>query len=260
MPVDVNYWTDGNKYRVKVMDDVVVYLKRTDSTIYIGKLGSNTHLISRKLDTTSSAKFFVDIQKSNTDYLVVVAHETTWSNMNSGNRYVWFYKVSGNSASLITYLRNSGSSSGDDKNFHNVACSPNTQKCYAESTNRDYYTGDNWIYMTQYTVNLAGSSVLKGAKRKSCGDSYGEAKHMAVSNDDIALVCNGGVYVYSHGDYPSAHLTISKSPEFAEFSPDGKKLLLSFYNDQGSEQYMEVYRISDGVCLVGPDQGCTNSL
>ena len=57
LPVDVNYWTDVYKYRVKVMDDVVVYHKRTDSTIYIGKLGSNTHLISRKLDTTSSAKF-----------------------------------------------------------------------------------------------------------------------------------------------------------------------------------------------------------
>ena len=81
---------------------------------------------------------------------------------------------------------------------------------------------------------------------------------MAVSNMRIAFVCNGGVYVYRHTNYPSAELTISKSPEIAEFSPDGNKLLLSFYNDQGSEQYMEVYSIPEGVCLVGP--GCTNSL
>ena len=84
---------------------------------------------------------------------------------------------------------------------------------------------------------------------------------LAISNSHVAYVCYSQVHVYAHGSNsgkPTSVRTIAENPKFVKFSPDGSKLLLSFTSDQGADQYMKVYKISDGTCLVGPE--CTNSL
>jgi len=93
---------------------------------------------------------------------------------------------------------------------------------------------------------------------------------IAVSDGHVARVCSSQVYVYAHGSGAPTSVVnpIAGNPKFIKFSPDGSKLLLSFSSDQGSDQYMKVYKIPDGTCIVGgcPDgtcivgPGCTNSL
>lgn len=267
LPFTISDWVDNyGRYRVKVMDNVIVYYEPSGGNIYIGSLGVNgvTQITSRVIDSGDrnyNAKFYVDIQKSGSNYLVAIAHEkscSSWTCTGDGvTSYVWFYKVSGGSASLMAYLRNYNKNSGDDYNFHNVGCSPDATKCYAVSFLRNYY--DDYKYMlTKYTVDLSASSVTlvnPGAvDLVSCGNPP-----LAISNTYVAYVCYSQVHVYVHGSGdPTVVRTIAENPKFIKFSPDGSKLLLSFTSDQGSDQYMKVYPIPAGTCIVGP--GCTNSL
>jgi len=272
LPFTISDWVDTyGRYRVKVMDNVIVYYEPSGGNIYIGSLGVNgvTQITSRVIDSGDrnyNAKFYVDIQKSGSNYLVAIAHEkscSSWTCTGDGvTSYVWFYKVSGGSASLMAYLRNYNKNSGDDYNFHNVGCSPDATKCYAVSFWRDYSDGDYKYLLTKYTVDLSASSVtLVNPGAVDLGYSCGNPP-LAISNTYVAYVCYSQVYVYAHGSgVPTSVVNpIAGNPKFIKFSPDGSKLLLSFSSDQGSDQYMKVYKIPDGTCIVGPDPECTNSL
>lgn len=265
--ITINDWVDyyGGRYQVKVMDNVLVYYAPSIGKIQISSLqnSGSTVLLSYLIDSSSDkddGEIFVDIQKSGSDYLVAVAQQKKCSDwMCSGgiSTYVYFFKVTGNSASLISRNRNYGSSTGDDKNFHNVVCSPDTTNCYAVSYWRNYYDGDLKYKLTKYTVDLSASSVVRAGVIDlgySCDDDP-----IAVSDGHVAHVCYSQVHVYAHGSgAPTSVTTIAENPRFIKFSPDGSKLLLSFSSDQGSDQYMKVYKIPEGTCIVGP--GCTNSL
>ena len=252
-------------YYIKVMGDIIVYYDRTQGKIHIGSLqnGGSTALLNYLIDSTSDkddASIFVDIQKEGSDYLVAVAQSKkclSYYCHDGAIAYTRFFKVSGGSAHLITTMRNYGSSTGDDKTFKNVVCSPNAKKCFVVSWWRDYFTGEFKYMLTKYIVDLSTSRVIHGV-RIDLG-YHCSRPPLAVSNTYVAYVCDSNVKVYAHGSWaPTLERTIAENPKFVKFSPDGSKLLLSFPSDQGSDQYMKVYKISDGSCIVGP--GCTNSL
>lgn len=253
-----------NSYNVKVMGDLVVY-GSTVGVISIsrlvrggtGSIGTGNALISNRIDDgdwTSNARYFMDIQKSGNDYLVVVAHDKYGTS--GSDAFVWFYKVTGSGASLIDNKRIS-----IDIDFGSVVCSPDTTKCYAAA----YYKEDTWeraYRLQRFEVDLAGSSVNQGGYVPLGYHCY--YTQIAVSNTYVAYNCYNDktrVYVREHTSLSSAYYEISAdNHEMFKFSPDGKKLLLTFSSDQGSDQYMSVYDIDKKECLVGTDSVCTGTL